>query len=46
MNLDAWMRHLAVHDLLGNEETSLVTGKKGDYACTPARPSADSRSSL
>ena len=29
MDVDAWMRHLAVHDLLGNEETSLVTGDKG-----------------
>ena len=26
------MRHLAVHDLLGNEETSLATGDRGDYA--------------
>ena len=32
VNLDAWMRHLAVQDLLCNEETSLVTGDKGDYA--------------
>ena len=32
MNLDNWTRHLAVHDLLGNEETSLVTGDRGDYA--------------
>ena len=32
MNAAAWMRHLAVHDLLGNMETSLVTGDKGDYA--------------
>ncbi len=32
MDVDAWMRHLAVHDLLGNEETSLVTGDKGDYS--------------
>ena len=32
MNVDAWMRHLAVHDLLGNEETSLATGDRGDYA--------------
>ena len=32
MNLENWTRHLAVHDLLGNEETSLVTGNRGDYA--------------
>ena len=32
MNLENWTRHLAVHDLLGNEETSLVTGDRGDYA--------------
>ena len=32
MNIDAWMRHLAVHDLLGNEETSLATSDRGDYA--------------
>ena len=32
MDVDAWMRHLAMHDLLGNMETSLVTGDKGDYA--------------
>ena len=32
MDVDAWMRHLAVHDLLGNAETSLATGDKGDYA--------------
>ena len=32
MDVDAWMRHLAVHDLLGNMETSLATGDKGDYA--------------
>ncbi|MEC8973379.1 MAG: CotH kinase family protein, partial [Verrucomicrobiota bacterium] len=32
MDANAWMRHLAVHDLLGNMETSLVTGDKGDYA--------------
>jgi len=32
MDIDAWMRHLAMHDLLGNAETSLVTGDKGDYA--------------
>ena len=32
VNFDAWMRHLAVHDLLGNEETSLATGDRGDYA--------------
>ena len=32
MDVDAWMRHLAVHDLLGNMETSLLTGDKGDYA--------------
>ncbi|MEE2947065.1 MAG: CotH kinase family protein [Verrucomicrobiota bacterium] len=32
IDIDAWMRHLAVHDLLGNAETSLVTGDKGDYA--------------
>ena len=29
MDVDAWMRHLAMHDLLGNMETSLVTGDKG-----------------
>jgi hypothetical protein len=32
MDIEAWMRHLAMHDLLGNAETSLVTGDKGDYA--------------
>jgi len=32
MNFDGWMRHLAIHDLLGNEETGLVTGDRGDYA--------------
>ena len=32
MDIDGWMRHLAVHDLLGNTETSLVTGGKGDFA--------------
>ena len=44
MDVDAWMRHLAVHDLLGNEETSLVTGDKGDYALYAG--TADRRSVL
>jgi len=32
LDFDIWMRHLAVLDLLGYTETSLVTGDKGDYA--------------
>ena len=44
MDVDAWMRHLAMHDLLGNMETSLVTGDKGDYALYAG--TADRRSAL